>query len=98
MLPRYVCHRVSRPFDVTGDTSREPWCSCRFSSLIPSYLEGRDDSAAVSIQYTEFAICYSEAAFYVAFRGTDDDIRATYAQHDDPLYDEDVVEVFLSPT
>jgi hypothetical protein len=33
----------------------------------------------------------------VLFRAQDDEVVATYLRHDDPLYDEDVVEIFLAP-
>lgn len=33
----------------------------------------------------------------IVFRGDDDDVVATYMGHDEPLWQEDVVEVFLAP-
>lgn len=41
---------------------------------------------------------YSDATFLtLVFSSTDDLVVANYHQHDDPLYTEDVVEVFLAP-
>lgn len=41
--------------------------------------------------------CYDEWALYVRFDCHDPDIWATYTQRDDPLYDEEVVELFIAP-
>lgn len=40
---------------------------------------------------------FDDCAFYVLFAALDDHRVATYRNHDDPLYEEDVVEVFLAP-
>lgn len=47
---------------------------------------------------TAFATCWSATHLYIAFRCLDNDIWGSYRQRDDPLYDEEVVEVFLCPT
>jgi len=46
---------------------------------------------------TSVTAFYDSSFLYVIFRFEDDEVRATYLNHDDPLYEEDVVEVFLSP-
>jgi hypothetical protein len=40
---------------------------------------------------------YDESCLNVVFAARDDEIRSTHRQHDDPLYEEDVFEVFLAP-
>lgn len=43
-------------------------------------------------------IYYDESNLYVVFHGIDDARSvATYTRHDDPIYEEDVFEVFLAP-
>ena len=42
--------------------------------------------------------CWSESHLYVGFYCVDADIWGTYAARDDPLYEEEVVEVFLCPS
>jgi hypothetical protein len=45
-----------------------------------------------------FVAAYRDDEFLtIVFRGDDDDVVATYVEHDEPLWQEDVVEVFLAP-
>ena len=46
---------------------------------------------------TSVALYYDEECLTLLFSATDDHVVATYSSDDDPLYEEDVVEVFLSP-
>src|SRR5205085_8187175 len=45
---------------------------------------------------TKIAV-YADSCLNVLFHADDDEIVATYLGHDQPLYQEDVVELFLSP-
>lgn len=40
---------------------------------------------------------YNEHSLNILFVGEDDLVRASYREHDDPLYEEDVLEIFLAP-
>lgn len=43
-------------------------------------------------------VAYHDGDFLtIVFKGDDDDVVATYLGHDEPLWQEDVVEVFLAP-
>jgi hypothetical protein len=55
-------------------------------------------NGAVPRQVTTIAAYFDEAHFNVVFSGVDDAIVATHLEHDAPLYEEDVVEVFLAPS
>lgn len=46
---------------------------------------------------TTVAAYFDEESLTVLFSAADDHIVATHVEHDAPLYDEDVVEVFLAP-
>jgi hypothetical protein len=54
------------------------------------------DGSGVAKQQTQVHLAYSHHALYVRFDCADDDIWGTYTQRDDPLYDEEVVEVFIA--
>ncbi|MGB5048496.1 MAG: carbohydrate-binding family 9-like protein [Caldilineaceae bacterium] len=54
-----------------------------------------DDSAPAQ-QQTAVRVCYDATALYVRFDCDDRDIWGTLTQRDDPIYDEEVVEVFLA--
>lgn len=46
---------------------------------------------------TSVAAYYDAEQLSILFCGSDDHVQAAYRKHDDPLYEEDVVEVFLAP-
>ncbi|NUP99590.1 MAG: carbohydrate-binding family 9-like protein [Armatimonadetes bacterium] len=50
-----------------------------------------------AIQETAVRLVYDSHHLYVAFRCHDNDIWGTLHERDDPIYDEEVVEVFLDP-
>jgi hypothetical protein len=50
------------------------------------------------VQATELRACWDDRNLYVSFACKDTDIWANYENRDDPLYDEEVVELFLCPT
>jgi hypothetical protein len=54
------------------------------------------DGGAPRLQ-TSFAAYYDDDLLTVVFRCDDDAIVATYLEHDQPLWQEDVVELFLAP-
>jgi hypothetical protein len=46
---------------------------------------------------TSVAVYYDSDCLTIVFRCDDDEIVATYLEHDEPLWKEDAVEVFLAP-
>ena len=46
---------------------------------------------------TSFRLLYDEEFLYIGYTVKDDIIVASYTDHDSPLYEEDVVEIFISP-
>ena len=72
----------------------EPWATPRECS--PVRLRRATDAAAPRLS-TSVAVWYDAEYLSFLFSGTDDHIRAGYHQHDEPLYEEDVVEIFLAP-
>jgi cellulose/xylan binding protein with CBM9 domain len=46
---------------------------------------------------TSVAAYFDNEQLTVVFSAIDDDVVATYLEHDAPLYEEDVVEIFLAP-
>ncbi|HEX2836066.1 MAG TPA: carbohydrate-binding family 9-like protein [Thermoanaerobaculia bacterium] len=62
----------------------------------PARLRRATDGSAPRL-VTNVAAWYDQTYLTVLFSGADDHIVATYTRHDDPLYEEDVVEVFLAP-
>lgn len=56
------------------------------------------ESGAPCRLQSEFSAYHDDAFLYVIFRCADDHVVATMLEHDAPLWQEDVVEVFLAPS
>lgn len=72
----------------------DPWAIP--PSCTPIRLRRATDGAAPRLSTTVSAY-YDDEFLTVVFSAADDHIVATMVRHDDPLYEEDVVEVFLAP-
>ena len=72
----------------------EPWRIAE--GCVPSALKRATDGGAPRLATTVTAY-YDDDFFTVVFEGDDDEIVATYLGHDEPLWEEDVVEIFLAP-
>jgi hypothetical protein len=91
-LPLHRCLYVTSPPQVDGDLQKEVWRAIAPEPLLD--VTGR----SADCQPTELRVYYTDSHLYVAFHAKDRDIWGTYSERDTPLYDEEVVEVFLSPT
>jgi hypothetical protein len=65
---------------------------------VDTHLASRDSAGSGPHQRTKVACAWSPTHLHVAFHCDDGDIWGTHEHRDDPLYDEEVVEVFLSPS
>ena len=80
---------------VTWDTRTDPatWLWDDVPVLPPFILA---DGSGPAKQQTAARICYDSQSLYVRFDCDDRDIWGTYTLRDDPIYDEEAVEVFLT--
>jgi hypothetical protein len=88
-LPTYPCRKV-QPFAIDGDLQKKVWSSCRTMTLVPA------TGKPARLQPTTAKACWSETHLYVGFSCRDTQIGSTFTKRDEPLYEQDVVEVFLS--
>lgn len=72
----------------------EPWSVPE--RCTPVRLRNAIDGATPRLA-TSVAVWFDDDYLTVLFSGADDHIEATYRNHDDPLYEQDVVELFLAP-
>ena len=80
---------------VRGEFSMEdPWAMPPAAE--PARLRRATDGAAPRLA-TTFIAYYDDEFLTIVFSAADDHIVATHYGHDQPLYEEDVVEVFLAP-
>ena len=77
-----------------GFTFQDPWMIPATSPIVS--LLRVTDGAAPRLA-TSVGLYYDESALNLVYRAQDDEVVATYLEHDQPLWEEDVVEVFLAP-
>lgn len=72
----------------------EPWATPAASD--PVRLRCATDGSAPVLS-TSVAVFYDDDCLSILFSAADDQVLAQHLEHDAPLYEEDVVEVFLAP-
>ena len=91
-LPHLRVPRAPESWD--RQASLETWDWERVPTLPPFTLA---DGSGPAAQQTAARLCYDRHALYLRFDCDDRDIWGTYSQRDDPIYEEEVVELFISP-
>lgn len=91
-LPQIVVPRVAGSWAVGADPFQWDWA--QGVALPPLMLA---DGSGPASQQTVTRLCYNDEALFVHFDATDDDIWGTYTERNDPIYDEEVVEIFIGP-
>ena len=90
------CHHVPRVPDGWDNRETDP-ATWNWNGLVPlppfTLASGRGPAR----QQTVTRLGYDALALYVRFDCDDHDVWGTYSQRDDPVYEEEVVEVFISP-
>jgi hypothetical protein len=88
---------------MSGETLTIPRAAFDFEEMwstpaecVPVRLRSAVDGAAPRLS-TSVAVWYDEDYLSLLFSASDDHVLATMTGHDDPLWREDVVEVFLAP-
>jgi Carbohydrate-binding family 9 len=72
----------------------DPWAVP--AGCVPFPLVRSTDAGTPRLKTT--VVVYADTEnLHVLFRAEDDEVIATYMDHDSPIYEEDVVEVFLAP-
>lgn len=88
-LPEYHVKRVTRAPVLDGVLAAGEWDAAE-----PVVLRGSFDGRPVALR-TEARLLRDDANLYVAFDVQDPDVWGTYRKQDEPLYEQEVVEVFL---
>lgn len=97
--------KTTEDFDITGDGTNKNWNTTDWSVITQrdkNTLQQNEWNVAElpgnDIQYqTQFKILYSAKGVYCLFRSEDSLLTVTNKADNTPLYNEDVVEVFLKP-
>lgn len=85
----YKCKRIEENLTIDADLSKVEWIKANDMQLVDT-VTGEAISHATSVR-----LLWNADYLYIAFQGEEDFIYATYDKFNDPLYEEDVVEIFL---
>lgn len=88
-LPEYKVVRTQKPPAIDGVLDEEAW-----KAATPVVLRGSFDGQPASLR-TEARLLYDDTNLYVSFVAEDPDIWGTLRKRDDPIYEQEVVEIFL---
>ncbi len=91
-LPHLVVPRVAENWNVNLAFPAWNWNG---ATTLPPFILA--DGSGEAIQQTVTRVCYNQQALFVRFDCADRDIWGTGTKRDDPIYDEEVVEVFIGP-
>lgn len=91
-LPTYHCRRISVPPSLDGSLTDSMW---QIAEPTSPFIVA-DGSHPAERQTTARAV-WDDRCLYVAFECVDPDVWGTYTKRGDPVYQEEVVEVFITP-
>ena len=91
-LPHLRVSRAPANWDTASDPATWAWESV--PALPPFVLA---DGSGPALQQTTVRACWDAQALYIRFDCQDRDIWGAYTRRDDPIYDEEAVEVFIAP-
>jgi hypothetical protein len=83
--------RAEGTLAIDGDLTKPAWRRALEVELV------RAVDGAPARQRTGLRLLWDDENLYAAFSAVDDDIRATHTSHDAPLWEEEVVELFVDP-
>jgi hypothetical protein len=87
--PEYLCYRTATPPTIDGRLDEPAWAS---APAVPLALA---DSGGRPRQATTARLLWDDDCLYVAFECADDDIWGLTTERDRPIYEQEVVEVFV---
>jgi hypothetical protein len=91
-VPEYRIKRATGPIAIDGQVTEPAWKEAGVIQLVDN-ITGQKPRQATAVR-----LLWDDACLYVAYECEDTDAWSTFTQHDDPLYKEEVVEIFLDPS
>jgi hypothetical protein len=90
--PRLRVPRAPETWDPAADPASWEWGRIQ---AFPRFVLA--DGSGPAVQQTRLRVCWDDEALYVRFDCEDRDAWGTYERRDDPVWEEEAVEVFLAP-
>ena len=83
------CRKVSGPVPCNGSHAKKPWLQGEWHDLVETAAGKKPQNP------TSAKVAWDDDFLYILFRCHDSEIIASYENYNDPIFTEDVVEVFL---
>ncbi|MBW1809623.1 MAG: carbohydrate-binding family 9-like protein [Deltaproteobacteria bacterium] len=91
-MPDLIVPRRTSSIKIDGTLDEPAWKDAARTGYLM-----RSDGKEPARQHTEVKLTWDEEKLYLAFECEDEDIFSSYTRRDEPLYMQEVVEVFLDP-
>jgi hypothetical protein len=91
MMAKLAIYKAAAPVEIDGKLDDAAWADAKKVTLVDPVTGGK------MLPPTVMMAAWDESNLYVAFDSEDDNLQCTYKKRDDPLYDQDAVEIFLDP-
>ncbi|MFC1693114.1 carbohydrate-binding family 9-like protein [Candidatus Latescibacterota bacterium] len=88
-LPSYTVTRTTAPITIDGKLEEADWKSAYECPMLDAYTGGEVP------QKSTFRLLWDDSCLYVGVYFEDHDAWATYTGEDDPLWEEEVLELFI---
>lgn len=89
--PVYRCPKITKAPVIDGKLDDEAW------KIAPAVRLSLADTGKPATKRTIARMCWDDENLYISFDCDDEDLWNDYKERDDPVYNEEVVEAFLSP-
>ena len=88
-MKTYACSRSREKISIDGNLDKEVWKAALKVELVDTVTGEKP------VQGTYVCLLWDNEFLYIAFDCEDREIRAAYTGFNDPIYDQDVVEIFI---
>jgi len=92
VTPIYLCPKVVTPPVIDGKLDDVAWEAAKPIVFVLS------QTGEPAIMKTVARLCWDDDNLYIAYDCEDRDVWSTYMQRDDPIFNQEACEAFLSPT
>ena len=90
-IKSYTAHRTPAPITIDGKLDEPVWQNVEWSPRFTDIITG-----GPVIHDTRSAVLWDDEYLYVAFRVEEPFVRATFTNHNDPIWQDNDVEVFIA--
>jgi Carbohydrate family 9 binding domain-like len=89
----YVVHRARSPIEIDGILAEPAWDRAERAGPLVRSLDGKP-----CVEQTVVRLLWDDDNLYVAFQVEDANVSTPFTRDDEPLYQSNVVEIFLNPS